>query len=522
MTISEDNDDEELIHVVLGGSGKTSFIDECVDDFDMPVSTIRKLNGLDKNFIRKADRRLKGRHGAGGSQSRQIETEEYKGYTYLDCVTPPHNLLYLAKLYDLSSAHRAAVDAKVNSVFGMGYEWVETDKYKRSKEKTRTDNGLKRAEQALRDIKDMMSEWIKNSNSEDCFEEVLQKIGKDYETLGNGYLEIGRTITGKIGYIGHIPAVNMRVRRERDGYVQIYSNTARFFRNFGDTTTQNPIGTDKIINEVIHFKKYSPSNTYYGVPEIMSAMHAVAGNEFASRYNLDYFENKAIPRYAIIVKGATLSDPSQRMLLEFFETGLKGKHHRSILVPLGKNEKAEVKFEAIESKTQESSFAEYRDDNNEEIFMSHRTPMTRAGVYAKGMSLAAAQSADKVFKESYSSPEQSIFEKKFNKIVAELTDMVMLSLNELSLTDADTQSKIDERNVRMGIDVADEVRSRNGKNPRPDGKGMDTWAPPNSQNAADEKAKAGKTRSRDAARSAGATDSNGTARNPKGAGRSTS
>lgn len=45
----------------------------------------------------------------------------------------------------------------------------------------------------------------------------------------------------------------------------------------------------------------------------------MAGNEFAGKYNLDYFENKAVPRYIITVKGAKLSTESERKLLEFFK-----------------------------------------------------------------------------------------------------------------------------------------------------------------------------------------------------------
>jgi capsid portal protein len=70
----------------------------------------------------------------------------------------------------------------------------------------------------------------------------------------------------------------MRIRRHRDGFVQVVYNRYTYFRNFGDTTTQDQIGTDPRPNEVIHFKKYTPTNTYYGVPDTLSAKNAVAGD----------------------------------------------------------------------------------------------------------------------------------------------------------------------------------------------------------------------------------------------------
>ena len=127
----------------------------------------------------------------------------------------------------------------------------------------------------------------------------------------------------------------MRVRRLRDGFIQLLYGKAVFFNNFGDTETENPIaGQEDRPNELIHLKKYTPMNNYYGIPDIIAAQVALAGNELSGRYNLDYFENKAVPRYIITVKGAKLSPESERKLLEFFQVGLKGKNHRSLYVPL--------------------------------------------------------------------------------------------------------------------------------------------------------------------------------------------
>lgn len=484
---------------------------EYVDNFDLGYNAVRKLNGLNKDFVRRTDRKVKNKY-----TSKQIESDETLGYTYLDCVTPPHNIDYLAKLYDISPAHHAAVNAKAASVIGLGYRWVETTRFKNAKSSA-TAAKLKKLDKQLDETMMNIEEWIENINPVDCFDEVLRKIWIDYETTGNAYMEIGRDATGKIRYVGQIPARWMRVRRERDGFVQIFSNQIRYFRNFGDTNP-NPITDDRSPNEVIHFKKYSPMNAYYGVPDIFAAKNALAGNEFASRYNLDYFENKAVPKHVIIAKGSGLSPNSVNRLVEFFESGLRGQHHRSIFVPLSKDSDAEIEFKAIESESQDSSFSTYREANNEEIFMAHDIPATRAGVFGSNISLAAAATANKVFKETYSRPEQAIFEKKFNKIIRSMTDVVSFKLEELSLTDADTQSKIDEREVRMGIQVPDEVRAGKGKPPRPDGEGNKPWQA-NSQQGAEQKAQSTRNRVRDSERSASASDSTNDPRQPKGSGR---
>lgn len=509
---------EEVVVEVTLGDHKTQAIEKSEDIFEKPFDELRKLVGVQRKHVRNFERRVaKGYEGINGAHSKQIETESFLGYDWLDCIIPPTNLEDLSKLFDISPAHHAAVNAKVESVYGLGYEWRETAKAKAIK--PRTEAGLKRKDAWLEKTKYELEEWLDSLNKIDVFDQIMKKIGVDYETMGNAYLEIGRDNKGKIGYIGHVPAAKVRVRRPRDGFVFIFSNEIQYFRNFG-ANNPNPLTNDANPNELIHFKKYTPSHTYYGLPDIISAKSALAGNEFASRYNLDYFENKAIPRHVIISKGAEIGVKSVSRLIEFFESGLKGQHHRSMYVPLPDKD-SEIEFHSIEAGQQDFSFGEYRNANNEEIFMAHRIPASRAGVFTANISLAASRDADKVFKESYSRPEQSIFEKKIARVFREKTDAFEFKLNELSLTDADTQSKIDERDVRMGIVVPDEVRGKRAIGPRPDGKGMKPYeAKP--QEAAEQKAQATKSRTRDADRSAGATDSAGEARNEKGAGRTTS
>lgn len=492
------------------------------DPFILDSIEIKKLNGLNRKLKRQAGTYAPtGFRGKDDTESKQITDESFYGYSYLECVEPPHNITYLAKLYDISPAHRAAVNAKVSSVFGLGWDWVESPQAKLKRDGTRTKDGMKRLETHIAKLRIEMTQWLEDVNNIDTWEEIMIKLGVDYETTGNAYLEIGRSSSGRIGYIGHIPAKEVRIRRSRDGFVQLLGRDIVYFRNYGDKNP-NPITTDTNPNEVIHFKKYSPDSNYYGVPDIISAKNNLAGNEFASRYNLEYFENKAVPRHAIIVKGGSLSPTSLQRLLEFFESGLRGKHHRTIYVPLTSKTgvEADIEFKQIENDKQDFSFGEYREANNEEIFMAHRTPPSRAGVFGKSISLAASRDADKVFKEGYSRPEQAIFEKKLKRVFRERTDVVEFKLNELSLVDADTQSKIDERDTRMGLVVADEVRARRGQPARPDGKGTEPWQA-NAQQAAEQKAQSTASRARDKERSNTASQGAGdtASRNPKGAGR---
>jgi PBSX family phage portal protein len=491
------------------------------DPFKAEGEALLKIQGLGTAMRRKIHRTLEKRFtGQEGTETQQILlAQAITGYATFDLIEPSYNLDYLSRIYEISPYNYAAINAKVANIVGLGYSFIETKKTNDALDSITDDKQLERARRKLNKLRQDLQDWLDSTNEEDTFTETLIKAYTDLEATGNGYLEIGRTTSGNIGYIGHIPAKTMRVRRLRDGFVQLLYGKAVFFRNFGDQETPNPLsgGNDRP-NEVIHLKKYTPMNNYYGIPDIVASSNAMAGNEFAGKYNLDYFENKAVPRYIITVKGAKLSSESERKLLEFFQVGLKGKNHRSLYIPLppdSQDSKTEFKMEPIEAGNQEGSFEKYRKTNRDEILLAHRTPINKIGT-PEGVNLAVARDADKTFKEQVCRPAQDKLEKKLNRIFAEKTDALLIKFNELTLTDEDTQSKIDERYLRMQVITPNEVRIRKGMIPLDGGDEVVQLKP---QQQADIRANAGNTRARSQERQNTQPDISGEARNPKGEGR---
>lgn len=489
------------------------------DPFNQDFSDVKTLSGTTPVFKRRLTTEMKKFQRGQDAGTKRVETETVTAYNAFESVLPPYNLEYLAKLYEISSPHYAAVNAKVSNIVGLGYKLVESPKTKRRLEDMDGEQAkLTEVRKRLARAKDRLMDTLESFNEEDTLQEILIKVWRDYETTGNGYVEVGRKRDGTIGYVGHIPSVTLRIRRKRDGFVQIIGREVIFFRNFGDTTTANPFGNDDSPNEIIHIKKYSPSSTFYGVPDIVAATDAIAGNKFANDFNLDYFENKAVPRYAIISKGVKMGSATQSNLLSFFETGLKGQNHRSIYIPLPADtdkQKVSLEMKPIEAGTQDSSFNNYRKANRDDVLTVHRVPITKISI-GDGVNLAVARDADKTFKEQVCGPEQRTLEKKFGNLVSEITDAFEFKLNEMTLTDADTQSKIDERDIKNQIKVPNEIRADRGL---PGRKGGDKPVELKPQQKADANAQG--NRARDATRSANSTDSAGEGRNPKGEGRTT-
>jgi len=500
------------------------------DPFNKSWDDLKNLSGLSNNFKRRAARLSKtevtdsyleasgaGKVGIDGAKSKEINPGSVfrNAYGLFDVITPPWNVYELANYYDTSFANHAAIDAKVENIVGLGYDFEVSPrtmlKLEASTDTAATDRARKRIERAKIEMRD----WLESLNDDDSLTGTMEKVYTDVQAIGNGYLEIGRTTRGEIGYVGHIPATTIRVRRLKDGYIQIIGNKTVYFKNFG-AKNQNMVTDDPRPNEIIHFKQYSPLNTFYGVPDVMSAISSLIGDQLASQYNIDYFSNKAVPRYVVTLKGAKLSADAEDKMFRFLQTGLKGQSHRTLYIPLppdSDSNKVEFKMEPIEAGIQEGSFKEYRKQNRDDILVAHQVPLSKLGG-SDSSAIAAALAQDRTFKEQVARPAQAQLEKMINKIVKEKSDILEFKFNELTLTDEITQSQILERYVKNQVMTPNEARSILGM-PQRDGGDKPLDLKP--QQAADATA----NRARDGERVNNNSDSTTTVagRNPKGQGR---
>lgn len=447
---------DDISYLSVGGK------EETIDPF-----SVIKIDSLSPKMKRKALRLQKRQEGEDGTKSKYLDPEVVNGYSLWDIVNPPYDLDNLARLYDQSSIHYASINARVMNTVGLGFEFVETLKSRRKVEKAQDNPAkLERTRKELQDLREELDELFESFNVEETLIETLVRVWQDCLTVGNGYLEIGRNNAGKIGYIGHVPATMIRVRRKRDGFVQLSRANkiqAVFFRNFQDLEMADPINNDPNPNEIIHFKMYSPNSTYYGIPAAVSAAAAIIGDKFAKEYNIDYFENKAIPRYAIILKGAKLSNKSKMELVNYFRTEVKGRNHGTLVVPIpaGMGSDSDIKFEKLEAGIQDASFDKYRKSNRDEILIANRVPAPKVGVYDNA-NLAVSRDADKTFKIQVIGPDQAVIEKKINRLLSEFTDMLQFKLKKIDLLDEDMESRIHDRYLRTEVISPNEVRAKIG------------------------------------------------------------
>lgn len=521
------------------------------DPFNKNWEDLSSLRGLNKNFKRRmartekanstisnvpraangqidpkylSDAKAVGQSESGNAKSKKINPGQVyrNGYGIFDLITPPYNLYELSAYYDTSFANHAAVDTKVSNSVGLGYHFEMTTSTMMKLESMTNESAKIKAKKRIDQLKIQLQSWLESLNDDESLTKVLEKVVTDMQATGNGYIEIGRTVTGEIGYVGHIPSVSMRVRRLHDGYIQIIAGTITYFRNFG-AKNSNPVTDDPRPNEVIHLKEYSPLNTFYGIPDIIAAMSSLRGDQMALNYNLDYFENKAVPRYIITVKGAKLSPEAEDKLFRFFQTGLRGQNHRTLYIPLpGDSEGNKIEFEMhpIENGVQEASFEKYRQRNRDDILMAHQVPLSKLGG-VDNASLAAAMTQDRTFRDQVAKPLQEYVAKAINKVIKEKTDVVELVFNQASLTDEVAQSQIHERYAKIKAMMPNEIREQIGL---PQLDGGDDPLELTARQAADTRSNVRQNRQRDSERANEQSDGPAaiSGRNPKGEGPKTS
>lgn len=386
--------------------------------------------------------------GGGRGRSQQLPEEGWRqSYADGEAVEPPYSLTALAELYEINSTHKACVDAKTTNIVGLGYRFVpvQADAHEGERE------ALERLFGAC--------------NPEMTFTEVMRAAWTDVETVGNGYLEITRNGAGQVDGFYHVPATTVRVRPDRQGFVQIRDGRKRRFRALGVEAVEDE-ETGETPNEILHFRKYTPQSTYYGVPDILPAVSAVAGDRAAAEYNVSFFEHNAVPRMAVIVEGGQMSKELLRQIRRFMESEIKGQAHRTLVLEVPGGE-TRLRLERLsQADGEDAAFLDFRRANRDEILMVHRVPPSKITI-VENANLANSTDQDKTFRDQVVGPEQRRIEFQLNRLIREQIGIEgwEFRFREMDLTEELQQAQIARIYAGIGVWTADEIRARQGLGP---------------------------------------------------------
>ncbi len=385
--------------------------------------------------------------GAEPGKSQQLAEAAWKqAYAAGEVIEPPYNLEALASLYETNPAHKACVDAKVTNIVGLGYRFVPVG------------DETQAAEANLQLVEHLFA----NCNPDMTFTEIMRAVWTDVECLGNGYLELTRNSRGEIDGFYHVPAVTIRVRADHNGYVQVREGRKRHFRALGSEERIDE-QSGLVQNELLQLYKYTPQSSYYGVPDIIPALSAMLGDKAACEYNLDFFEHNAVPRLAIIVEGARLSEGLLNQIQHYMESEIKGQAHKTLVLEAPGTD-AKVRIEPLTvNSNEEAGFIEYHRQNRDEVLMVHRVPPAKVTII-EDSNRANATDQDKTFREQVVRPEQRRVEFRINSMIRNEMGIGdwQFRFREMDLTEALQEAEVARIYSEIGAWTVNEIRAQQG------------------------------------------------------------
>ncbi|MFC7047539.1 phage portal protein, partial [Halobacteriaceae archaeon GCM10025711] len=333
----------------------------------------------------------------------------------------------MARLLEVNPTHAKCVFSKSRNVAGYGLEIVPHPDVENPDESQRTiAEDFWFSEDSTWQVGPVSSE---RSTPAD----VLEMAWTDYEAIGWLSIELLTSTDGTPTGLAWVPAMTIRRRRDEPGYVQLRRNRLRYFGNAGDRYESPATFVDSEdgktgssvpnpANELIFKRNHSPLYTHYGAPDIVPAIPTVQGDDAAREFNIDFFENNAVPRMAVIVEGGELTEGARKDIHDLLH-GMKEEDHRTIVLEAEKllEDTGQISMDddadnlkiRVEPLTvginEDASFQEFRDRNEHEILKTHDVPPIEAGQIKSGAFSTDAEAQRKGYIETVIQPKQEAF-----------------------------------------------------------------------------------------------------------------
>ena len=263
---------------------------------------------------------------------------------------PPSSL---GLLYRASSEHCRAINIKAEGAFGGG---LTGDK----------------------------AELI-NALCEGGAAEMFTSLGLDLETYGNAFLQVIRSRTdGRIVRLRRLPAITMS--RFRRGFLQ------RTTKPNGDI--KRTTFTEK---EIVHLREPCPMGKRYAFPTWIGAEGMLKLTTAATRFNEAFFENGAMPEYAVVFSGGAPTKEEKAVIAEFFRNEYRGPDnaHRTLIIHGGEDRK--VEFKRLTSELKDGDFLKLLDAARDRMPVAHGVPSRMMGIMSGGQLGGGGEVAQQLF-----------------------------------------------------------------------------------------------------------------------------
>ena len=360
-------------------------------------------------------------------------------------VHPLYDMDQLAAMLEGNTLHARCAKQKATDVAGRGFEL-------RVKAGV-ADGGADQAKWST-----FVGAVEEDERGDESFAQRITQAHQDFESIGWATLEVGRTTDRTPDGLWHVPSHTIRAHADGRRFAQKRGGKAVWFKRYGiegtvhkDTGAWDPrtVAGDWTGNELIVIRNYTPRSSYYGLPDHIPALSAIAGWRAQAEFNIRFFDNNAVPSYAVIVEGSDVSPDFEAKILDHFRT-IKGDPHRTIVIPVpgvpgDEATQVKVRFEKLSVDVKDASFRLYKQDNALEICISHGVPPYRVGWPIVGsLGGSTALEMTKIYNDSIVQPRQETWEQRL--------DRALIGAKGLALTTVELKAKrLDSRDLAADI-----------------------------------------------------------------------
>jgi len=393
----------------------------------------------------------------------------------------PYDFNELSAYLETSTWLYRCVKAIAISTVGLGYDLVVAP-------------GVKKDE-ADPEHKKVLEEFFKHPNDEMTWGEIIECLLVDFATVGNAYLEIRRDKKGwgSPAAVEHVQAASVRVRKDKNGFIQLRDTRKSYYRKFGNPPSRKELEEGdkpeyefhfhpedkgklqkdrRILNELFHFKNYHPRSSYYGLPDFLPAMRAILGNIKVADHNNVFFDNNAVPQYMFIIRGGEVGDDTYKNMAKFFEQEVKGSAHRTLVIHIRREEgeSVDVDVKPLATEIKDASFRMYRADNAEEIRIAYGVPGRLVGLTEKGGLGGAGEGTaqQEIFKYHVIEPLRRRIEHRINDFLIKqgfgFQDWEY-RFRDVDITDTGKRADYINKLVRLGVMTINEAREKMNLDP---------------------------------------------------------
>ena len=215
--------------------------------------------------------------------------------------------------------------------------------------------------------------------------ETINRTAKDYLKCGNGFMELV-VFDSKPLSLYHIPAQTMQVVKNVKG--------KRTYKQNGDDETvyeeytKDVWQSDSVISGIkksyiIHILNYE-DDPDYGVPVWIPAKLKIKQSASADEFIDSFYEDDAIPKGALLTKGAELDDDGEDDLASMLEGRNKGARNRRNLLHIHMDEESDMKYLPFNDNIVDGPFILLQRDNRVDVCVAFGVPPKRLGLESTG------------------------------------------------------------------------------------------------------------------------------------------